>query len=407
MSLNHGKASCEELMKDNSPQNRVLLWSPYGSAEHYNGPAKYTYRIYSKIADSLQVSLAHGFPDQPNVDFYTTQHFVHPLGNGRLTGLKFANKGKSWIKNHAHEFDLFHGVSGYQATVPVAYAAKKLGLPVLIFVSNENGGLASKGGIAGLLGIYRNRQKMAREFDGIIAMSSEIESELLSLGVRPQNIYRIPNFADTSIYFPVDTDVKQKFREELGLKDIPTVVFVGRLSPRKRPHLIIKAIHELQKKNIEAQAVFVGPYDAEDVYIEDMFNYVKTNGLERSLVFPGFTNEVDKWLKAADVFCLPSLNEGMPGALVEAMACGLPAVISPFSSANDLVSSDIAGKILPELATPSEIADAFRYYFGNEGQSKDFQQRGQFINQQYSLESVSKMYSNLIQRLIKGRPLRG
>lgn len=381
----------------------VLLWSPYGSGEHYSGPAKYTYRVYSEMPPGkFNFSLAHGFAQQENLPIFQNTHMISNLVGDVRSTLRFVREGKNWVKENASRFDLFHAVSGYQTTVPAAHLAKKAGVPVVLFVSNERGGLASKGGLKQLLGVYSRRQKMAREFDAIIALSKEIAEELRTLGTREDRIVSIPNFADTTKYCLAAETEKTKLRQELNLRNVPTVVFVGRVTERKRPHLIGEAIGQLKRQNIEAQAVFVGPFDEQDPYYTRIVSHSRENGYGERLIFTNFTNAVPQWLKASDVFCLPSANEGMPGALVEAMGCGLPAVVSPFSSARELVKSDEFGRVLSGQGSSGEIAETLREYFSQPISRPEQIARSSFVEDNYSLAAIATKYSNLFQRLIAG-----
>ena len=60
----------------------------------------------------------------------------------------------------------------------------------------------------------------------------------------------------------------------------------------------------------------------------------------------GFRKDVEVAYEAADITCLPSTNEAMPSAVVEAMATGMPAILTDYSSTSELVTSDTLGKIV-------------------------------------------------------------
>lgn len=381
-------------------KHKILLWSPFGCGEHYCGPAKYTHRMYSKFdLTKFQLSLAHGFAQQDESEIFADQHLVSDLSAGSWSKLRFVQNAKNWMRRNVNRYQLFHAVSGYETTVVAAGIAKKAGLPVVLFVSNENGGLASKGGLGAWLGVYRRRQELAKSFDAIVAMSVEIEAELKSFGIPESHIVSIPNFADTDIYFAVSDDRHRELRAELNLRDCLTVVFVGRVCERKRPHLLAEAIGLLNQRGVDAQAVFVGPYEEGDSYFQQIDETARLNNYRDRLVFTGFTNAVPKWLQASNVFCLPSANEGMPGALIEAVSCGLPAVVSPFSSANQVIGTDRLGIVLSEDSLATEIADAVTVLAQKDSQSFR-NERGMFVEKNYSLNSVSRQYSSLFEKLI-------
>jgi glycosyltransferase involved in cell wall biosynthesis len=393
-------------MVDLNPQNkttakRLLLWSPFGSGQHYCGPATYTHRVYSKLDPSeFHCSLAHGYLDQTDEPVFKRQHFVHRFGGGISANWQFASKGRRWFNDHKSEFDLFHAISGFHGSVSIANLAREAGIPVVLFISILNGGLSSHNGLKKMLGIYHRRRKMTRRFDALIALSSEIEQQLLSLKFAPQQIVRIPNFADTDKFCRVDDHQQKLLKRSLGMKECPAIAFVGRLSERKRPHLILEALKELRHQNHEMQCALIGPYEPNDPYYLDIKRYIEENDLSDHVVFSGFTTKVESWLQACDLFCLPSLNEGMPGALIEAISCGLPAIVSPFSSANEVVDDREIGVVLSEDGGAKEIAAAVIEELTQLPNNREHRRNA--IVQRYSLNAIAQQHADLFRRLIQG-----
>lgn len=386
----------------NSPK-RILLWSPFGSGQHYCGPATYTHRVYSKFDPSeFRSTLAHGYADQSQEPVFQRQQFIHSFGSGISANLQFVSKGKKWFNRHKSEFDLFHAISGFHGSIAVANLAKRHGLPVVLFISILNGGLESHKGLKRTLGVYHRRRKSARKFDALIALSSEIEAQLLSLGFNQSQIVRIPNFADTERFCSVSKSRRDELRARFGMQQCPAIAFVGRVSDRKRPHLILEALKELKTRGQEVQCAFIGPYEETDPYYVDMKNFIKKHHLTDQVVFSGFTTNVENWIQACDVFCLPSSNEGMPGALIEAISCGLPAIVSPFSSAHEVVCDRKLGMVLQDDDGANEIADGVIEAIKEGDAGKDFRRNA--VIERYSLDAVAKMHTDLFKRLLVGQP---
>ena len=265
---------------------QILLWSPFGSGEHYCGPSTYTSRIHAELRNhAFESSLVHGYKEHAPVEHYSSQTYLAPFGAGSLANLRYASAGRKWMKANHQRFDLVHAISGFQATVSAAEIAKKNGLPVVLFVITKNGGLVSKGGLRELLGVYKKRQKIAGKFDAIIALSAEVEQELLALGIPGSSICRIPNFADTEKYQPLEVEQRQKRKQEIGFSPSPVVAFVGRVCQRKRPLRIVQAIAEMRRKGKEINGLFVGPYDQDSTYFQKIQQTVKDNDLENQIVF--------------------------------------------------------------------------------------------------------------------------
>lgn len=153
-------------------------------------------------------------------------------------------------------------------------------------------------------------------FGGVIAVSEQNEQFCRM---------RRPDLGDRLIYLPngVDTDRFRPLergwaREQLGLpQDEPIVVFVGHFIERKGPLRVLAALEHLRG----VQGLFVGRGPQVPV---------GKRVLRAEVVS---ASRMPLWLSAADVFVLPSLAEGMSVAIIEALACGLPVVVSdrPFN----------------------------------------------------------------------------
>lgn len=133
-------------------------------------------------------------------------------------------------------------------------------------------------------------------------------------------------------------------RENLGCKanDI-MLLSVGELSERKNHEVIIKALAELKRDNIKYFIVGKGHLEA---YLNKL---ILKNNLNNNVKLLGFRNDVDKLLNAADIFVFPSIQEGLPVALMEAMACGLPVIASEIRGNTDLIENGKGGFLIPPM----------------------------------------------------------
>ena len=122
-------------------------------------------------------------------------------------------------------------------------------------------------------------------------------------------------------------------------------MFSGELSARKRPHLLLEALVLAVERGLDWRILFVGP-EVGDEYGAELHEMMDARGIRDRVTMLGFSREVEKAYQASDITCLPSMNEAMPSAVVEAMVTGMPAVLTQFSSASDLVPSDEYGKIV-------------------------------------------------------------
>lgn len=241
--------------------------------------------------------------------------------------------------------DLVHAFSLFSPlTTAVAYKALS-GTPVAVKVLR--GGklgdvfrLQHKFLGDGRLGAFR------RSVDAFISISQEISAELAAAKIDDAKVTYIPNGVDTDHFQPVTADLKRKIRSTLDLPAGPVVIFTGRLVPEKGVDLLLKAWDAVSHVHPEATLVIVGEGD-----LRDQLQTQAGAGVR----FIGGVGDVRSYLEAADLFILPSSDEGLSNSLLEAMAAGLGVVATEVGGAPDLIRHQQNGWLIP----PGEI-DAIR-----------------------------------------------
>ena len=125
--------------------------------------------------------------------------------------------------------------------------------------------------------------------------------------------------------FKFDPDARKKLRKELGIDDETIVIgHVGRFVQTKNHHFLVYAFKKYHNKNPNTKLLLIGTGPLE----EKIKAQVKKLNLEDSVLFLGQRNDTNKLYSVMDIFCLPSLYEGLPVAGIEAQAAGLPCVYS-------------------------------------------------------------------------------
>lgn len=151
-----------------------------------------------------------------------------------------------------------------------------------------------------------------------------------------------------------NAEIRKRYRENMGISDDEYLIgSVGRLAYPKNQEFLIEVFSEICKKNIENgqkyRLLLVGTGEREREYKK----IVGENEFGGRVIFTGHREDVPELLQMMDVFCLPSLFEGLPMSLVEAQASGLTCI------ASDCITkeADITGNIYYKRLDKHEWAD--------------------------------------------------
>lgn len=228
--------------------------------------------------------------------------------------------------------------------------------------------------------------------DHYTCVSERVRDSLCALsGKAKRNFSIIPNSVNTEMFFPDASERKQQ-REELQLNDATFVAgVVARFSPQKGHAYLIDAILILREKHIEGKIVLVGVGDLEN----EIRELVKQHSLQDYVTFYGQALEVHKVLQTLDCFILPSLWEGMPLSLLEAMASGIPVIATDVAGTREVIQHTVNGLLIPSK-NPEAIANAFIKMKENVTMRNELAQRAlNFVRENYSVAANIKAYIKL------------
>jgi glycosyltransferase involved in cell wall biosynthesis len=191
---------------------------------------------------------------------------------------------------------------------------------------------------------------------------------------------------------------------ETGGADIPrsnrfTLVTVGRLSPAKNQQSLLTALRIATRRVPNLQLLVVGGGALEP----QLRRQTAELGLSDQVIFCGEQRHVAPYLRAANLFLLSSVTEGLPLALLEAMACKLPVVVTDVGGMREVVQLSGGGRIVPP-GDPSALADAIVDCAQNSASLPDLGRRSYAAFLKYF--TVERMASEYL-RLYGGSPGRG
>lgn len=223
-------------------------------------------------------------------------------------------------------------------------AARRLGLPVVLQLLGSDINFMSKDPARKLL----IQEALARA-DLITTVSAPLREKALELGAAPAKVLVLPNGVDTSLFKPAD---RAAARRELGLPaDNKMILFVGHLVPEKGPAVLLDALAQLPE-DVMLLAVGAGPLAAA------LKDQAKALGVSVRIKWVGEVSHerIPAYTAACDCLALPSLREGEPNAVLEALASGRPVVASKVGGVPHLVSDGEQGY----LCSPGDAQDLAR-----------------------------------------------
>lgn len=182
--------------------------------------------------------------------------------------------------------------------------------------------------------------------DIVIALDENIRNNLISYGAKPEKIRIIPNGVDTERFFPTK---RKKGQIVIG--------YIGRLVKGKGVNYLIQAFKSIAKiYDVKLNIVGDG---AERTVFENM---CKTPCLQGKIEFWGALDpkQIPDFFNLIDILVLPSLSEGMPTVVLEAMACGKAVIATDVGATSTLINSEEVG-ILVQPASHSAISKALEH----------------------------------------------
>lgn len=290
-----------------------------------------------------------------------------------------------------HRFDVLHAHLAFSSAVSAAVAGRLLRKQVI--VKFGTGGAASE--IRQSEKSLRGRIKLAilrTWVDRYISLTEEIDRELLEAGFSGDKILRIGNGIDASLFAPAAAD-KDAARSALTLSGKTVILFTGRLVAVKGVPILLRALARVNRP--ELHLVLAGE-GADRASLEALVDEL---GLRTQVTFADYVKDVKPYLRAADIFVLPSLGEGISNSLLEAMSAGVACVATRVGGAAELLEQGRNG-ILIEPNTVDELAQALATLAGDsELRNRYGQLARDSVLARYDIGSVGARYIALYNEL--------
>lgn len=204
--------------------------------------------------------------------------------------------------------------------------------------------------------------------------------------VRDRRIDVVPNAIDDERFHHVPREEGLAVREELGIPmDAKLIGVLGDVIPRKGLIHLVRAMPSILAQHPDAHLLCAG--HAQRDYATQVRDEVKQLGIHRKITWAGPRSDVDRIFAALDVYALPSLEENMPLAILEAMASGLPVVSSAVGGIPECVLDGQTGFLVPP-AQVTQLANALNRLLTSADLRRDFGRAGrELVRERFSIRT--------------------
>jgi len=185
---------------------------------------------------------------------------------------------------------------------------------------------------------YYPTEKTCSFFTDVLITINQEDYALAKKKMKAARVEYVPGVGvDLSRFENVQVDKAAKRREVGVPEEAVLLVSVGELSERKNHMLILQAISEIDNENIHYMIVGNGSLQSE------LKKFSEKHNIADRVHFTGYRQDIAELYKISDICCFPSVHEGLPVALMEAMASGLPVVCSRIRGNTDLIDDGVGG----------------------------------------------------------------
>lgn len=369
---------------------RILVVNPYARGAGYSGPNVFMDRLFERVSGVHSITLAAGSRSANHRAW--PEAVVVPAvfdPRSRWSQVRWAVFCGAWMFRNYRRYDVVHLQGVYLFNLSVALVLALRGRRFVLLPLAADGDLAVSS-ITSRRWLTRalRRFLVGRAAVGF-ALAPRIAEEFEYWGLASSRIHALGNAVDT------DTCRPPKLDDRAGSR---TLVFVGSLSRRKNPFVVADAIESLARRgHTDVRGTFVGPFvDAETrtVFQQQLERLKIADRIE----LVGYSSDVTPYLTNASVFVLPSDKEGLPGALVEAMAAGLPVVVTEAGSMGDVVRDAGCGFVMP--AEGDSIAAAVAELWASPVTWSEFSARSRdYAVNHFSIDVVAERYKSAIETI--------
>lgn len=184
-------------------------------------------------------------------------------------------------------------------------------------------------------------------------------------------------------------------------QDAIVYIFIGRITKDKGINELFEAAKELMAKKNDAYLLLVGNMEKSESVNADLYQWSKE---EPRIIYCGYTNEVEKYLAASDVYLLPSYREGFGTAVIEAEAMGVPVIVTDIPGPTDAMKKDETGLVIKKGSAAELYGMMEKLYLSRELRSEMGRKALAFASECFEQKTLfEKMYIDRIKLIEKSK----
>lgn len=232
------------------------------------------------------------------------------------------------------------------------------------------------------------------KFDIVIVVSESLRNELLKGVIDKKKLFLIRNGIEVDNFQASGT--APKLKELFGIqKDEFVIGTLGRLTEEKGHAYLLKAFEKVQSELPKTKLLIVG----DGCLRKSLELEAERLNLKNKVIFTGFRNDVPELLSIMDIFVLPSLQEAMPIALLEAMAAQRPIIATQVGEIPTLIRNGYSG-LLVKPKDHASLSNSIAMFLLDRDKAATFAMRSyEFVRNNFTIENMAKAYADTYKNL--------
>jgi teichuronic acid biosynthesis glycosyltransferase TuaC len=309
-----------------------------------------------------------------------------------LSGDSYSHFITKYAKKNIDIPDIIHAHHVYMDGYGMAKLSKEWDVPLVMV---EHGTVLKK-----ILQWKNMRKKIIHTLnlaDHIMCVSDDLLSIVMENGIDEDKLSLVPIGVDTDIFKKGDST---SIREQFGIcSETKIVLYVGQLVQLKGLKYLMDSIPHILSKHHDVLFVLAG----EGPLKKKISELIKQNGLDKNIILLGAINykNLVQWYSISDIFVLPSLSEGRPSVIYEAMSCEVPIIATDVGGVSEQIKDGYNGFVIKPKDS-RKLADKINYLLENDDLRNNMGKNGRkrIIEEGWTWKSHAKNAINVYKKLL-------